>query len=157
MIESYRDGCHQDRIDADGWLQTGDIGHLDEDGYLYLDGRIDDVINRGGEKMFPREIEEAILLDPDVAAVAVVGQDDREMGQVPVAFLVLRQIDDARWRDDPDDVMERIRRSLELALGRSKRPVSLHIVPQLPVGATGKVLRRALRSRGARALQHTGT
>ena len=89
VITAYGGGHHGDRIDVDGWLRTGDLGHFDEDGYLYLDSRVDDVINRGGEKVFPREIEEMILLDPDVAAVAVVGAPDPELGQVPVAFLVL--------------------------------------------------------------------
>jgi acyl-CoA synthetase (AMP-forming)/AMP-acid ligase II len=153
VIASYGDGRARDRIDPDGWLQTGDIGHLDEDGYLYLDGRIDDVINRGGEKMFPREIEEVILRDPDVAAVAVVGRDDPELGQVPVAFLVLRPVDGATCRND---VTERIRRSLEMGLARSKRPVSLLVVPHLPIGATGKVLRRALRGHAAPELLRTG-
>ena len=95
VIVAYEGDHHADRIDADGWLRTGDLGHFDEDGYLYLDARTDDVINRGGEKVFPREIEEMVLVDPAVAAVAVVAAPDPEMGQVPVAYLVLHGVDDA--------------------------------------------------------------
>ena len=82
--------------DPDGWLRTGDLGHRDADGFLYLDARTDDVINRGGEKVFPREIEEVISADPMVASVAVVGRDDPELGQVPVAYVVLRGADGCR-------------------------------------------------------------
>ena len=77
-------------LQPDGWLRTGDLGHRDADGFLYLDARTDDVINRGGEKMLPREIEEAIAADAMIASVAVVGRDDPELGQVPVAYVVLR-------------------------------------------------------------------
>src|ERR1019366_2675082 len=121
VITAYGGGHHADRIDAEGWLQTGDLGHFDEDGYLYLDSRTDDVINRGGEKVFPREIEELILADPDVAGVGVVGLPDHELGQVPVAYIVLRGIE-----DDADididvaaQVTARIRDHLGAALVRS--------------------------------------
>jgi acyl-CoA synthetase (AMP-forming)/AMP-acid ligase II len=145
VISAYAGRDHADRIDDKGWLRTGDLGHFDEDGYLYLDSRTDDVINRGGEKVFPREIEETVLVDADVSAVAVVGAPDPELGQVPVAYLVLRGV-----RDDGDgaraaEVTDRIRAHLSTALVRSKRPVSFYVMDALPAGATGKVQRRALR------------
>jgi acyl-CoA synthetase (AMP-forming)/AMP-acid ligase II len=147
VIAAYAGHHHGDRIDGQGWLRTGDLGHFDEDGYLYLDSRTDDVINRGGEKVFPREIEELILTDPDVEGVAVVGSPDHELGQVPVAYIVL-----GGFADDADidiavatQVTARLRDRLAAALVRSKRPVSLSVVRALPAGATGKVQRRALR------------
>jgi acyl-CoA synthetase (AMP-forming)/AMP-acid ligase II len=154
VITAYGGGHHADRIDADGWLQTGDLGHFDEDGYLYLDSRIDDVINRGGEKVFPREIEEMVLVDPGVAAVAVVAAPDPELGQVPVAFLVLHGVADEAGRDKAAETVGRIRDRLGSALVKSKRPISFSVVRELPAGATGKVQRRALRDSGIDVLYH---
>src|SRR6202008_3821157 len=74
--------------DADGWLATGDLGRLDRAGFLYLVGRVDDVINRGGEKVSPRQIEEVLLADPDVRAAAVVGRAHSTLGEEPVAFVL---------------------------------------------------------------------
>jgi acyl-CoA synthetase (AMP-forming)/AMP-acid ligase II len=154
VITAYGGGHHGDRIDADGWLQTGDLGHFDEDGYLYLDSRIDDVINRGGEKVFPREIEEMVLGDPAVAAAAVVAAPDPELGQVPVAFLVLHGVADETGREKAAETVSRIRDRLGSALVKSKRPVSFSVVQELPAGATGKVQRRALRESGTAVLYH---
>jgi len=145
VITAYGGDQHGDRFDVDGWLRTGDLGHFDDDGYLYLDARSDDVINRGGEKVFPREIEEIVLGDPDAVAVAVVGADDPELGQVPLAFLVLRGVDDESDVGVASEVAARIRDHLTAALVRSKRPVALNVVRNLPTGATGKLQRRALR------------
>ncbi|HWE66531.1 MAG TPA: AMP-binding protein [Acidimicrobiales bacterium] len=156
VITAYGGDQHRERIDSDGWLRTGDLGHLDEDGYLYLDGRTDDVINRGGEKFFPREIEEAILVEPEVAAVSVIGQDDPVLGQVPVAFLVLRGVDDVDDRDRARLLVDRIRVGLNATLVRTKRPVALHVVARLPVGATGKVQRRSLREHNVSVIYSLG-
>ena len=67
VIDGYVGGTHRDRFRPDGWLRTGDLGHRDADGFVYLDARTDDVINRGGEKVLPREVEEVIGADPLVA------------------------------------------------------------------------------------------
>jgi acyl-CoA synthetase (AMP-forming)/AMP-acid ligase II len=147
VITAYRHGHHADLVDDEGWLRTGDLGHLDDDGYLYLAGRGDDVINRGGEKVFPREIEEVILGDPAVAAVAVVGESDAVFGQVPMAFVVLHAGICTPGPAGADPVARRIRARLEAQLVRSKRPRELRIVADLPVGATGKVQRRLLGER----------
>jgi acyl-CoA synthetase (AMP-forming)/AMP-acid ligase II len=157
VITAYGGEEHRELIDADGWLRTGDLGHLDAEGYLHLDGRTDDVINRGGEKVFPREIEEAILADPGVAAVSVIGEPDPVLGQVPVAFLVLHGIGGASDRDMARHVVARIRRTLDSAFVRAKRPVALHVVLQLPVGATGKVQRRTLREHDVLVIYYVGT
>jgi oxalate---CoA ligase len=126
------------------WLRTGDLGYLDEDGYLFLVGRRDDVINRGGEKMYPREIEEVILEDARVSRAMVMGRDDEALGQVPVAYLVLRGVTDAADVAEALAVGEQLRRRLAAALPPSRRPVALHVVDRLPTTPTGKVQRRAV-------------
>jgi acyl-CoA synthetase (AMP-forming)/AMP-acid ligase II len=83
VITSYDSGGRPGAIDADGWLDTGDLGYLDADGYLFLAGRSDDVINRGGEKIYPREIEEILLAQPGVRSAAVVGVVDEVLGERP--------------------------------------------------------------------------
>ncbi|HEX4220285.1 MAG TPA: AMP-binding protein, partial [Acidimicrobiales bacterium] len=145
VITAYGGNRHRDRFTADGWLRTGDLGTLDDDGYLYLVGRTDDVINRGGEKVYPRDIEEAILTDPDVMAAAVVAEDDAVLGQVPVAFLVLQIGVDASDTGTVGFIANRVRKGLDATLVRSQQPVAIHVVEELPAGATGKVQRRALR------------
>jgi oxalate---CoA ligase len=150
VIAGYVGGAHWDRFDQEGWLRTGDLGHRDAEGYVYLDARTDDVINRGGEKIFPREVEEIIGADPMVTAAAVVGRDEPELGQVPVAYVVLRGPDDPTGGDSATfgliarETASRIGTSLERQLVRSKRPVALCVVHTLPAGATGKVRRRSL-------------
>jgi len=152
VIDSYVGHLHRDRFHPDGWLRTGDLGHLDEDGFLFLDARCDDVINRGGEKVFPREIEEIVEADGSVAAVAVVGDDDPVLGQVPVAYLVLGGVEGTPQSDVAEEALRRISCSLESNLVRSKRPVSLNVVEVLPTGPTGKVQRRALKDTTVRIL-----
>ena len=85
MAGEYADGS---RLGADGWFATRDGGHLDADGYLFLEGRLDDVIVRGGENLSPGEIEDVLLTHPAVAEVAVVGLPDPEWGEQVVAAVV---------------------------------------------------------------------
>ena len=150
VVEGYVGGTHQDRFSPDGWLRTGDLGHRDADGFLYLDARTDDVINRGGEKVLPREVEEAFGADAMIASVAVVGRDDPELGQVPVAYVVLRAVagdegvDHAPSRLEAGEVADRVKKTLERDLVRAKRPVALSVVGRMPAGPTGKVKRRLL-------------
>lgn len=124
---------------AAGWLRTGDVGIRDEAGFLRLAGRADDVINRGGEKIYPQEVENVLLAHPGVAAVAVVGAPHERLGQVPVAFVTTR-------RSDHGELTESLRTWCEQRLTRYKRPTVIEVTDALPVGPTGKVLRRALRS-----------
>ena len=121
----------------DGWLFTGDMGSLDEDGFLTLKDRSKDVIISGGSNIYPREVEEVLLLSPAVAEAAVVGAPDPEWGEVVVAFVVAKpgcQIDPAAL-----DAL-----CLE-HIGRFKRPKRYELVPALPKNNYGKVLKRALR------------
>ena len=77
-----------DRLTDDGWFRTGDIGRIDPDGFVWIEGRVSDMINRGGLKVFPDEVAEVLRLAPDVDDAAVVGVSDARLGEVPVAFLV---------------------------------------------------------------------
>lgn len=91
LSSGYADGSQlDDRITDDGWFRTGDMGRLDADGFLWIDGRVSDMINRGGLKVFPAEVEEVLRLSPAIAECAVVGIADDRLGEVPWAFVVPR-------------------------------------------------------------------
>jgi acyl-CoA synthetase (AMP-forming)/AMP-acid ligase II len=143
VIAEYATGGPAGAISPDGWLDTGDLGHLDSGGYLFLAGRSDDVINRGGEKIYPREIEEFLLAQPDVRSAAVVGVRDEVLGERPVAYVV--PTGTAR----PGRLEGALREACEAALPRPKRPTAFHLVRELPLGATGKVARGRLRDLAA--------
>jgi acyl-CoA synthetase (AMP-forming)/AMP-acid ligase II len=143
VIRHYASGGTAGVIDQEGWLDTGDIGHLDEDGYLFLAGRSDDVINRGGEKIYPREIEDFLLAQPGVWAVAVVAAHDEVLGARPVAYVVPA----GTWPGQ--ELAAALREACEAALPRAKRPSAFHLVQELPLGSTGKVARRRLRELAA--------
>ena len=125
----------------DGWLRTGDLGRLDDDGYLYLVGRRGDMIIRGGENVYPLEVENRLLEHPRIADAAVIGVPDRLLGEVIKAFVVPA---------DPADppVAEELRAFARAALAGFKVPALWEFVPSLPRNATGKLLRRQLRTGG---------
>jgi acyl-CoA synthetase (AMP-forming)/AMP-acid ligase II len=125
--------------DGTGWLPTGDVGWRDEDGFVYLAGRADDVINRGGEKVFPQEVENVLLTHPAVRSAAVVAAPHERLGQVPVAFVTT----DPHWAEP--GLVEGLHRLCTERLARYKRPTVIEIAAALPTGPTGKVLRRRLR------------
>jgi acyl-CoA synthetase (AMP-forming)/AMP-acid ligase II len=143
VISEYAENGPAGAIDPDGWLDTGDLGHLDRDGYLFLAGRSDDVINRGGEKIYPREIEDVLLAQPGVRFAAVVAARDEVLGERPVAYVVPAGPGPGQPLEDA------LREACEAALPRPKRPAAFHLVPELPVGPTGKVARRRLRELAA--------
>ncbi|MBO0886198.1 MAG: AMP-binding protein, partial [Acidimicrobiales bacterium] len=91
VITAYDSGGEPGTFSRDGWLDTKDLGYLDHDGYLFLVARADDVINRGGEKVYPREVEEVLVSHPAVAEAAVVGQPDPVLGARPVAYVVAQE------------------------------------------------------------------
>ena len=139
VIREYAAGGLPGAIGPAGWLDTGDLGHLDQDGYLFLAGRSDDVINRGGEKIYPREIEEFLLAQPGVRSAAVVAAHDEVLGERPVAYVVPA----GPWRRD--ELADALREACAAALPRPKRPTAFCLVRELPLGPTGKVARRRLR------------
>ncbi len=148
VIRQYAAGGAAGIIDAEGWLDTGDLGHLDRDGYLFLAGRSDDVINRGGEKIYPREIEDFLLAQPGVWSAAVVGAHDEVLGERPVAYVVPA----GPWRGHQrggHQLEGVLREAAEAGLPRAKRPSAYYLVRELPLGPTGKVARRRLRERAA--------
>jgi len=144
VITRYEGSGYEDRFDSEGWLRTGDLGYLDDDGYLFLVGRSDDVINRGGEKIFPREIEDVILGVPGVLGAAVIGVADDVFNQVPVAYVQLEGVTMATPRETIRTFTDAIRNELAATFVRTRRPVELHVVLHLPVSATGKVIKAEL-------------
>ena len=129
-------------LDQDGWLDTGDIGRLDSDGYLYLVGREGDAINRGGEKVQPREVEELLLTDERVTAAVVVGRPHPTTGEEPIAYVLPTEEAAA----SPEALATDLRRLCESSLSRFKRPAQILVANSLPSGPTGKVLRAAVRA-----------
>jgi acyl-CoA synthetase (AMP-forming)/AMP-acid ligase II len=138
VIREYAQGGPAGAIDPEGWLDTGDLGHLDQDGYLFLAGRSDDVINRGGEKIYPREIEDFLVSQPGVWSAVVVAARDEVLGERPVAYVVPA----GPWRRH--EMAEALREACEAALPRPKRPSAFYLVQELPLGPTGKVARHRL-------------
>jgi acyl-CoA synthetase (AMP-forming)/AMP-acid ligase II len=134
LSAGYADGSGLgDRLSDDGWFRTGDVGHQDDDGFVWIDGRLSDMINRGGLKVFPAEVEEVLRLSPSVADVAVVGVPDDRLGEVPWAFVV--------DRGDGCGDLEGLCRE---HLAPYKVPVRIVTVGELPRNEVGKVLGRAL-------------
>jgi o-succinylbenzoate---CoA ligase len=123
--------------DADGWLHTGDLGRIDEEGFLYVEDRIDDLIVTGGENVVPAEVEQVLLRHPEVADAAVVGREDPEWQQAVTAVVVLRE--------DADLGTEELRRHCASELAGYKVPKRIEIASALPRSPSGKLLRRALR------------
>lgn len=121
----------------EGWLHTGDIGYVDTDGYAYIVDRKKDVIIRGGQNIYPVDIEEVLYAVEGVAEAAVVAQDDPMLGEVPIAFVAGGR----NARLDPALLLDHCREHL----ARYKVPASITVLPELPKGPTGKILRRALR------------
>jgi acyl-CoA synthetase (AMP-forming)/AMP-acid ligase II len=151
VVTGYADGAGAERFDADGWLDTGDLGDLDEDGYLYLRGREGDAINRGGEKVFPRTVEEVLRRHPRVREAVVVGAPDDVLGEVPVAHVVPDPPSDADLPDRADRLVDELTALCDAGLDRSHRPTVVHVVSELPHGPTGKVSRSALADRSTTA------
>jgi acyl-CoA synthetase (AMP-forming)/AMP-acid ligase II len=133
MASGYAGGENlDDRIDEEGYVRTGDYAHVDEDGFVWIEGRVSDLINRGGNKVFPEQVEEVLRLSPNVQDAAVVGAPDERLGQVPVAYIV---------GTASDDELERLCRD---HLVPYRIPVAYHHIDALPRNEVGKLLRRAL-------------
>ena len=126
-------------LTEDGWFRTRDAGWFDADGFLYVDGRLDDVIVRGSENLSPGEIEDVLMLHPAVAEAAVIGVPDIEWGEAVAAVVVLRQGQSADKRELQTWVRERLR--------STKTPGVVEFRPELPYSPTGKLLRRVFARR----------
>jgi long-chain acyl-CoA synthetase len=122
---------------CDGWLRTGDVGYVDEDDFFYVVDRKKDMINRGGENIYPREIEVVLESHPDITAVAVLGHPDEALGERVKAIIetaqpdVLTDIDIATFLKDK--------------IAKYKIPEIIEFTTQIPRNPTGKILKRNLR------------
>jgi len=131
------------RMTKDGWFPTRDAGALDEEGYLFLEGRIDDVIVRGGENLSPGEIEEVLLTHPAIADCAVVGVADEQWGEAVAAVVVPH----AGKSVTADEVREWVKARLR----SSRAPARVEFREELPYNETGKLLRRKIREELAKS------
>jgi O-succinylbenzoic acid--CoA ligase len=126
-------GC----ADEDGWLHTGDLGRIDEEGFLYVEDRLGDVIVSGGENVLPAEVEEVLLRHPEVADAAAIGRADAEWQEAVTAVVVLR--------DHAEVSADELRDHCASELAGYKVPKRIEFATELPRTASGKLIRRALR------------
>jgi len=140
----YADGHDLgDRVTADGFVRTGDMARIDDDGFVWIEGRAGDLINRGGNKIFPEEVEEVLAAVPGVVEAAVVPRPDDRLGEVPVAYVV---IDPAHA--DPSSASfvtdDSLIAACRAALVPYKVPVAFERIDRLPRNEIGKLLRKQL-------------
>jgi acyl-CoA synthetase (AMP-forming)/AMP-acid ligase II len=126
------------QIDADGWFYTGDVGTVDEEGWLTISGRVKDIINRAGEKFSARDIEDAIASHPGVDQAAVVGLPDDRMGEIVGAFVTLRE--PGAWQG-PAELIEYLN---QRKFAKQKIPVEWYVLESLPQSASGKLRKQEL-------------
>jgi fatty-acyl-CoA synthase len=134
LFEGYTGGGHKDMID--GLMSSGDVGHFDEHGRLFVEGRDDEMIVSGGENVFPKEVEDCLARHEAVHEAAVVGVDDEDYGKRLKAFVVL---EDGAGADE-DELKEHVKKNL----ARYKVPREIVFLDELPRNSTGKVLKREL-------------
>ena len=132
----YKNPDATERAFRGGWFYTGDIGYKDADGYFYIVDRKSDMIIRGGENIYPREIDEVLYQHPAIAAAATIGIPDDLYGEEVTAFVVLR----AGSKTTEEELLEHCR----IQLADFKCPKAIHIVDDIPKGPTGKLLKREL-------------
>ncbi len=121
----------------DGWFRSGDVGFLDEDGYLFIVDRIKDMIITGGENVYPREVEEVLYTRQEVEACAVVGVPDKEWGERVIAFI--------SPKPGQKIVPEELKSYLKSRLSPFKVPKEFIVVSELPKSPAGKILKRELK------------
>jgi acyl-CoA synthetase (AMP-forming)/AMP-acid ligase II len=140
VMKGYLDNpqATAEAIDAEGWLHTGDVGTLDERGYLRITDRKKDMYISGGFNCYPAEIEKLLAAHPAIEIAAVIGVPDERMGEVGKAFIVLRPGQSA----DPTGIIAWARENM----ANYKVPRSVNIVTDLPRNAGGKILRTELRA-----------
>jgi acetyl-CoA synthetase len=124
---------------------AGDGAKLDEDGDIWLLGRVDDVMNVSGHRLSTTEIESALVSHPKVAEAAVVGANDADTGQAPTAFVILRESALQGGEEAPESLIQELRQHVAKEIGKIARPKSIMVVPELPKTRSGKIMRRLLR------------
>jgi fatty-acyl-CoA synthase len=135
-------------IDSEGWFHTGDIGYLDEDGFLFIADRLKDMVITGGENVYPAEVESVLYDHPAIAEIAVIGLPDEQWGEAVVAIVALKP--------DASLELEELRTFALDRLARYKLPRRLEIMPALPRNPAGKVLKFQLRARFGAAARPIG-
>jgi acyl-CoA synthetase (AMP-forming)/AMP-acid ligase II len=130
-----------DTIDQDGWLHTGDLGHIDADGHVYVTDRLKELIKYKGFQVPPAELEAVLLRHPDVTDAAVIGLPDEEAGEIPAGYVTLRP----GASIGPDE----IRRFVASQVAGYKQLRRLEVIEAIPKSASGKILRRVLRDAAA--------
>ena len=139
MLEYWnRPDATAEAITSEGWLRTGDVATIDEDGFVYIQDRIKDMIISGGENVYPAEIENVILTHPEVIEVAVIGQPSDKWGESPFAIVV---------RKNETTTEESILNHCDGKLARFKLPKGADFIDVIPRNANGKVLKRELRKK----------
>jgi len=138
--ERFRD-TYWSKYAQQGWYFAGDGAKKDDDGDLWVLGRVDDVMNVSGHRLSTTEIESALVSHPKVAEAAVVGAKDEDTGQAVCAFVILR--DEAG--DGGDDIVEELRKHVRKEIGPIATPRQIMVVPELPKTRSGKIMRRLLR------------
>jgi fatty-acyl-CoA synthase len=126
-------------IDAEGWMHTGDLGVMDEEGYVSITGRIKDMIIRGGENIYPREIEEFLHTHPDIVDVQVIGVPDAKYGEEVMAWIRLREGAEPLTADA-------VRAFCAGRLAHYKIPRYVHLVDAFPMTVTGKIRKVEMRA-----------
>ena len=136
MTEYWGDPEATNAAFTDGWFHTEDVGHFDSDGFLYVDGRIKDMIISGGENIYPAAVENVLIQCPELTEVAVVGRPDDHWGEVVVAVVVPNSEE-----RDPDKILS----FCEGRIAHFETPREVIFVDELPRNAMGKVVKEALR------------
>ncbi|MFL6002054.1 MAG: acetate--CoA ligase, partial [Nocardioides sp.] len=142
--ERYRD-TYWSRYEKQGYYFAGDGAKKDEDGDLWLLGRVDDVMNVSGHRLSTTEIESALVSHPKVAEAAVVGANDPDTGQAVCAFVILRESALEEGESASDDLISELRDHVAKEIGKIARPRQIMVVPELPKTRSGKIMRRLLK------------
>lgn len=124
------------KVIKNGWMHSGDLGYKDDQGYLFVVDRMNDMIIRGGVNIYPREIEEVIIKHPKISLVAVVGIPDQRMGEEIMAYVILNK--------DQDISKAELKSWVKAKVAANKYPRKIEFVKELPMNATGKILKRKL-------------
>ena len=140
MLGYWKRPTATDETVINGWVKTGDLGKVDEEGYIYIVDRKKDLIISKGINIYPREIEEVLYLHPSVKAAAVIGIKDENSGEIPIAYVELDP-------DQPTLTESAVKVYLKQHLANFKIPKNVHFLEELPKNATGKVLKRVLKEK----------
>ena len=135
-------------IDAGRWMHTGDIGVMDSDGYVAITGRIKDMVIRGGENVYPREIEEFLYTHPDILDAQVIGVPDAKYGEELMVWV--------RMKEDTEPLdAAKVREFCTGKLAHYKIPKYVHVVDEFPMTVTGKVRKIEMREQSLDLIGHT--